>query len=84
MSDSMRPHRVACQAPLSLGFSRQEYQGNLPYPGIKPRSPALQANSLPSEQPSPLVKLQALQQVGAGEVPEQVGMWYLPVARVPD
>ena len=43
---------VACQAPLSMGFSRQEYWngsplppfGNLPSPGIKPkslRSPAL-------------------------------------------
>ena len=40
---------VACQAPLSMGFSRQEYQrglllptpGVLPNPGIKPGSPAL-------------------------------------------
>ena len=45
---------VACQAPLSLGFSRQEYwsglpfpsPGDLPNPGIEPRSPALQADSL--------------------------------------
>ena len=44
-------------APLSLGFSRQEYWselpfpslGDLPYPGIKPGSPALQAASLPTE-----------------------------------
>ena len=43
------------QALLSLGFSRQEYwsglpfppPGDLPDPGIKPRSPALQADSLP-------------------------------------
>ena len=42
---------VACQAPLSMGFSRQEYRsglpfpspGDLPDPGIKPGSPALQA-----------------------------------------
>jgi len=41
------------------GFSRQEYwsglpfppPGDLPDPGIKPRSPALQADSLPSEPP---------------------------------
>ena len=47
----------ACQAPLSLEFSRQEYwsglsfpsQGDLPNPEIKPRSPALHADSLPSE-----------------------------------
>ena len=48
---------VALQAPLSTGFPRQEYQsglpfpspGHLPDPGIEPRSPALQADSLPSE-----------------------------------
>ena len=47
------------QAPLSMEFSRQEYwsglpcplPGDLPNPGIKPRSPILQANSLPSEPP---------------------------------
>ena len=45
--------------PPSTGFSRQEYwselpcpsPGNLPYPGVKPRSPALQADSLRSELP---------------------------------
>ena len=50
---------VACQALLSMGFPRQEYwsglpcppPGDLPNPGIKPRSPALQADSLPSEPP---------------------------------
>ena len=48
---------VACQAPLSMGFSRQEYWNGLPFPspgdlpnsGIKPGSPALQAGSLPTE-----------------------------------
>ena len=48
---------VARQAPLSVGFSRQEYWSGLPVsspedlpePGIKPRSPPLQADSLPSE-----------------------------------
>ena len=50
---------VACQAPLSMGFSRQEYWSGLPFPspedlpdpGIEPRSSALQADSLPSEPP---------------------------------
>ena len=50
---------VACQAPPSMGFSRQEYwsglpfpsPGHLPNPGIKPRSPALQADALTSEPP---------------------------------
>ena len=48
---------VVRQAPLSMGFSRQEYwsglpfpsPGDLPNPGIEPGSPALQADSLPSE-----------------------------------
>ena len=43
------PGSVACQAPLSRGFPRQEYQsglpwpspGDLPNPGIEPESPAL-------------------------------------------
>ena len=47
------PWTVACQAPLSMGFSRQEYwsglpfpsPGDLPDPGIEPASPALQADS---------------------------------------
>ena len=53
------PCTVAYQASPSMGFSRQEYwsglpfssPGNLPDPGIKPRSPALQADSLLSESP---------------------------------
>ena len=53
------PWTVAHQAPLSMGFSRQEYwsglpfpsPGDLPDPGIKPRSHALQADALPSEPP---------------------------------
>ena len=51
------PGTVACRAPLSVEFSRQEHwsrwpfpsAGDLPEPGIKPRSPALQADSLPTE-----------------------------------
>ena len=50
------PWTVARQAPLSMGFSRQEYwsglpfpsPGDLPNPGIEPGSPALQVDSLPS------------------------------------
>ena len=46
---------VACQAPLSMGFPRQEYwsglsfpfPGDIPNPGIKPTSPAWQVDSLP-------------------------------------
>ena len=47
------------QTPLSTGFSRQKYWSGLPFPfprdlpnpGIEPRSPTLQADSLPSEPP---------------------------------
>ena len=56
------PWTVARQAPLSMGFFRQEYWGGLPFPtpgdlsdpGIEPRSPALQAGSLLSEPPGNL------------------------------
>ena len=60
MSDSLQPHglypaRLLCPC----GFSRQEYwgglpcppPGDLPNPGIEPRSPELQADSSPSEPP---------------------------------
>ena len=50
---------IARQAPLSMGFPRQEYwsglpfpsPGDLPDPGIEPVAPALQVDSLPSEPP---------------------------------
>ena len=50
---------VARQAPLSMGFSRQEYwsglpfpsPGDLPNPGIEPRSPTLEADALTSGSP---------------------------------
>ena len=53
------PWTVAHQAPLSTGFSRQEYQsglpfpcpGDLPDPGIELQSLALQADALLSEPP---------------------------------
>jgi len=53
------PWAVAHQAPRPMGFSRHEYWsglpfpslGDLPNPGIEPRSPALQADALPSEPP---------------------------------
>ena len=51
------PWTIAHQAPLSMGIFRQEYwsglpcpsPGDLPDPGIKPISPALQMDSLPAE-----------------------------------
>ena len=55
----MTPWTVACQAPLSMEFSRQEYRSGLPSlspgdltdSGIKLQSSSLQADSLPSEPP---------------------------------
>ena len=53
MSESLQSRTAAHQAPLSTEFSRQEYWsgltllslGDLPTPGIKRGSPALQADS---------------------------------------
>ena len=58
------PWTVAYQAPPSVGFSCQEYwsglpfpsPGDLPNPGIEPRSPALEADALTSEPPPCLKK----------------------------
>ena len=64
MSNSLRPHGlyVAHQAPLSMGFFRQEYwswlpfppPGDLPNPGIEPvslESPALASRFFTTEPP---------------------------------
>jgi len=61
VSDSCNPmdYTVACQARLSMGFSRQGYwsglpspsPGDLPNPGTELTSPASQRDSLPSEPP---------------------------------
>ena len=47
-SPTATPWTIACQAPLSMGFSRQEYWSGLPFPspgdpdqGMKPRFPEL-------------------------------------------
>ena len=72
ISDSLQPYGLAHQVPLSMGFSRQKYwsglpcppPGDLPNPWIKPTSlisPALHANSLPTEPPwKPLLALPLL------------------------
>lgn len=59
VSDCVTLWTIACQAPVSMDLSRQEYQsgsprpppGDLPVPGTKPGSPTLQADSLRSEPP---------------------------------
>ena len=58
------PWTVACQATLSMGFSRQEYwsgftfspPSDLPNPGIELMSLALQMDSLPTEPPRKLIE----------------------------
>ena len=53
------PWTVACQAPLSMRFSKQEYwsglpcpsPGDLPNPGIEPASPALAGGFFTTEPP---------------------------------
>ena len=60
------PVDVVHQAPLSMGFSRQESwdgwpfpsPGDLPDPGIEPGSPALQADSLQFEPPGKPLEVQ--------------------------
>ena len=57
MSDFFDTMDCSLQAPLSMEFSRQDYWSGLPFPipgdppnpGIEPKSPALQADSLPTE-----------------------------------
>ena len=59
LPNSAIPCNVAHQAPLSVGFSRQEHwhglpfptPGDLPHPWVKPRPPALQVDSLLFETP---------------------------------
>ena len=70
MSYSVTPWTVDCQAPLPMGFSRQEYwsglpcppPGDLPNPGIKPTFLTLlhwKVGSLPlMPQPDPSVRIQ--------------------------
>ena len=70
---------VACQAPLSMKFSRQEYWSGLPFPspgylpnpGIEPGSPALQADSSPSEPPGKPKRVKVFAKVGNMNQPEQ-------------
>ena len=70
----MTPWTVAYQALPSMEFSRQEYwsgwpfpsPGNLPNPGIKPMSPTLQADALPSEPPGKLQDSSKMSRAGHG------------------
>ena len=84
------PWTVAHQAPLFLGFSRQEYwsglpfpsPGDLPDPGIEPGSPVLQADTSPSEPPGkkylPLFTREERQSVQKMVLGEQDGFMRKP------
>ena len=81
VSDSVTAWTVAHQAPLSTDFFRQEYwsrlpvpsPGNLPNPGIEPRSPALQAVSLPAETQGKPFKVYDLS--NSGIEPRSPALW---------
>ena len=81
MSDSVTPWAVAHQAHLSMEFSRQEYWSGLPCPppgdlpnlGIEPKSPALQAGSLPFEPPGKHIIGKDMQKSGTLELRELAG-----------
>ena len=68
MSSCTTPWTAAHQAPLSMEFPKQEYWNGLPFPSAgdlsdaqtEPRSPTLQADSLPSEPPGKLVKTHSM------------------------
>ena len=81
------PRTVARQAPLSMEFSRPEYlsgqlfpsPGELPNPGIEPRSPAWQADSLLSESPGkPMNTVYLLPKLGVRPV-----TWAGPALTIP-
>ena len=73
VSDSLRPLDYSLPpGSLSMGFPRQEYWSRLPFPspgdfpdpGIEPRFPALQADSLPSKPPWVSCHFQLIQSCG--------------------
>ena len=78
------PVDIACQALLSMGFSRQEYRSGLPCPspgdlpdlGIEPEYPTLQADSLLSEPPGkPWGRMEGACNCLAQVHPSQVNRW---------
>ena len=79
VSNSDSPWAVAHQVPLSMEFSRQEYwsgfpflsPGDLPNPGIKLKSPALQADSLPLEPPGRPDEKDSFSKIGTCQCSDQ-------------
>ena len=77
------PWTVAHQAPLSVGFSRQEYwsglpfpsAGDLPHPGVESGSPALQAGALPSQPPEQCLFLSVIEWLRANTHSDVTSIW---------
>ena len=75
---------IACQASLSMGVSRTRilewvaipFSRDLPNPGIKSQSPALQADSLPSEAPGKPLSIY-LQRFYSSISIAQVDLWHI-------
>ena len=75
VSDSAAPWTAARQAPLSMGFSRQEYwsglpfppPGHLPDPGIKPMSPTLAGGFFTTEPPGKPIAMDYLLSILQGD-----------------
>ena len=83
-SESLKPHGLQpTRLPHLWGFSRQEYwsvltltlPGDLPEPGIEPRCPALQADSLPSEPPGKSIKKSRYPQNPVGRLEKKTNMY---------
>ena len=80
MSDSLRPHGLwSARFLCPWGFSRQEFWSGLPCPppGIDPRSPALQVDSLPAELPGktkPLVRITKKKKKKKGTITNQMNV----------
>ena len=83
MSDSATPWTEAHQALLLKGFLRQVYWSRLPFPspwdlpnpGIEARSPALQADSLPSKSPEKLSLINYWLPIGQTQPESDSGTW---------
>ena len=74
---------IARQAPLPMVFCRQEYWSGFPFPsprdlpnpGIEPRSPALQADSLPSKSPGKPPQINYWLPIGQTQPESDSGTW---------
>ena len=92
MSDSFAtPWTIACQAPLSMGFSRQEYwrglpfpsPGDLPDPGIEPESPVLAGGFFTAVPHGKPLQLYRSNQVVQNEAEKGLQQWFPMIVMLP-